>query len=142
MDHFTARKVRYGSSIVSVSHVTILKYRSNIAGITQWATLCVRYSSLGSHTHAILERYSACDMDAIFKRYFSIVTYDILTILERYLTLQAVFDVIIYLGLKGSSIFTVKSDCHDLSRCSGSPLVEHAFITNGCMLMLAPLLPH
>jgi len=50
-------------------------------------------------------------------------------------------DVAIYLGFKGYSIFTVNSDYHDLSRCSGSPLVEHAFITNGCMLMLAPLLP-
>jgi len=30
-----------GSSIVSVSPVTILKYRSNIAGITLWAALCV-----------------------------------------------------------------------------------------------------
>ena len=86
----TARKVRYGSSIVGVSRVTILKYRSNIAGITLWAALCVRYSNLGRHTRAILDRYSACDMDTILERYFRIVTFDMLTILERYLILQAV----------------------------------------------------
>ena len=73
-----------------MSHVTILKYRLNIASISQ-AEDCssiarVWLPKLEYRTHNVAH----CVMPAIFERYFTIVTRDTLTILEPYLTLRAV----------------------------------------------------
>jgi len=71
-------------------HVTILKYRLNIASISQAeyrsSIARVWMSKLGYRTHNVAHRV----MPAIFERYFSIVTCDTLTILEPYLALRAV----------------------------------------------------
>ena len=57
-------------------------------------------------------------MDAILERYFSIVTWDMLTILERYLTLQA---VLLRIGAGRQAQYCVTRWFHGLAKRSRSP---------------------